>query len=440
MPVVEYVSGVHSSPKKFIDYAANMDKTDGAKFVSGINVPNEKDDAYIFMKRNFEHFSGLPFYTRQTYSLNETHKQKEKVRLHHYVQSFSPDEQLSPEEAHQIGIEWAKKVFGDRFQVLIGTHIDKDHIHNHFAVSAYSLDGKQWHGNYDTLKRCRRISDQIAIEHGLNVIEPKHKNTMKYYEWLSRSKGISVKQKVQMKIDELILDENVRSVDELAERLRQTGCNVRLGKYMTVQPPNSKRAYRTENLDKTYGGYAIAELEYRIANKDKEFTEEALKQFSGIQKTYAIFMRSIQITVYYKKAKKATYSDLVKSANLLTFLCENNIHSVSQLHNIVNDADERYRKKKSETEALKKRVTYLSENASEENKPFLERANQALTDSTEELNILYDERKRVSDIYRTYLQQTGDTYSGEDNNAPFRQEEERQRSEDENEKYSGTER
>lgn len=440
MPVIKHISGVHKAPKKFMEYIADKKKTEDAKYVTGINVPEDIEMSLLMMKNVYEKYSRCSFYDKPTYDLNETQKQKESIRLHHYVQSFSPEEKLSPEEAHQIGIEWAKKVFGDKYLVVVSTHVDRGHIHNHFAVSAYSLDGKHWNDNQKTLNMCKRISDQIALEHGLTILEPKHKNTMKYYEWLSRSKGISVKQKVQMKIDELILDETVRSVDELAERLQQTGCNVRLGKYMTVQPPNSKRAYRTENLDKTYGGYSIAELEYRIANKDKEFTEEALKQFSGIQKTYAIFMRSIQITVYYKKAKKATYSDLVKSANLLTFLCENNIHSVSQLHNIVNDADERYRKKKSETEALKKRVTYLSENASEENKPFLERANQALTDSTEELNILYDERKRVSDIYRTYLQQTGDTYSGEDNNAPVCQEDERQRSEDENEKYSGTER
>ena len=409
MPILEYVSGVHTAPKQFIEYIANTDKTDGAKYVSGINVPNEKEDAYNFMKRSFEHFSGLPFYIKPTFSLNETKKSKEKVRLHHYVQSFDPTEKLSVEEAHQIGIEWAKIVFGDKYQVLITTHIDKGHIHNHFAVSAYSLDGKQWHGNYSTLKKCRNISDQIAKEHGLKIVTPKHKNTMKYYEWLARGKGASLKQRLQLKMDELILDENVKSIDDLADKLRETGCEVRLGKFMTVKPPYSKRAYRTDNLDKTFGGYSIKELEYRILNKDKEFSDEAIKQFSGIQKTYAVYMRSIQITVYKKKSKKANYFDLVKNAELLKYLSENNITSVSELQDLVNHADEKYREQKIITDTLKKRYEYLSENVTDENKPFYEDVKFKLESENEKLKTLAEERKKAGDIYKTYISQTGDT-------------------------------
>lgn len=73
-----------------------------------------------------------------------------KKRLHHYIQSFKPSE-VTLEEAHKIGVEWAKKVFGENHQVLITTHIDKSHIHNHFAVTAFDLNGKQWYGNKETL-------------------------------------------------------------------------------------------------------------------------------------------------------------------------------------------------------------------------------------------------------------------------------------------------
>ena len=281
------------------------------------------------------------------------------------------------------------------------------HIHNHFAVSAYSLDGKQWYDNQKSLNRCKRISDQIAKEHGLSVITPKHKNTMKYYEWLARGKGISLKQRLQMKMDELILDESVKSIDDLAAKLRETGCEVRLGKFMTVKPPYSSRAYRTDNLDKTFGGYSMQELEYRILNKDKEISDEAIKQYSGIQKTYAIYMRSVQITVYKKKSKKASYSDLIKNAELLKYLCDNNIHSVNELQDIVNSSDEKYRQQKTITDTLKKRFDYLSENMSDENKPFYEEVKSSLGSEEEKLKIFAEERKKAGDIYKTYLLQTG---------------------------------
>ena len=77
------------------------------------------------MQLLYERCSGESFFEKSKHSITEDESQKEKIKLHHYVQSFSPDEKLSPEEAHQIGLEWAKKVFGDKYQVLVTTHIDK---------------------------------------------------------------------------------------------------------------------------------------------------------------------------------------------------------------------------------------------------------------------------------------------------------------------------
>ena len=84
--------------------------------------------------------------------------------------------------------------------------------------------------------KVRKISDAIALEHGLHIIEnPRHKNTMKYNEWLARQNGTSWKAKAAEKIDELILRSDVLSIDDLAEKLREENYNVRLGKYMTIR-------------------------------------------------------------------------------------------------------------------------------------------------------------------------------------------------------------
>ena len=93
------------------------------------------------------------------------------ILAHHYVQSFSPNEKITPEFAHQIGIELSKNV-ATGFQVIVSTHIDKDHIHNHIIINSVSMEtGMKWRGNGDTLKVLRKESDKICKTYGLSVIE-----------------------------------------------------------------------------------------------------------------------------------------------------------------------------------------------------------------------------------------------------------------------------
>ncbi len=93
------------------------------------------------------------------------------ILAHHYVQSFSPNEKITPELAHQIGIELSKNV-ATGFQVIVSTHIDKDHIHNHIIINSVSMEtGMKWRGNGDTLKVLRKESDKICKTYGLSVIE-----------------------------------------------------------------------------------------------------------------------------------------------------------------------------------------------------------------------------------------------------------------------------
>ena len=146
MAIIKYIA-VHSSPIKLIRYIMNGDKTDEMKLATGLCCNADVKFAYMEMCATYETFSGERFYKK-----SENSGGKEKIRLHHYIQSFKPDE-ITPEEAHEIGVEWARKVFGEDHQVLVTTHVDKNHIHNQFAVSAYNLDGKRWYGNKTTLKR-----------------------------------------------------------------------------------------------------------------------------------------------------------------------------------------------------------------------------------------------------------------------------------------------
>ena len=95
----------------------------------------------------------------------------DKILAHHYVQSFSPNEKITPELAHKIGEELAECV-APGFQVIVATHVDRDHIHNHFLINSVSLEtGSKWLGNQATLKNMRAESDRLCRQYGLSVID-----------------------------------------------------------------------------------------------------------------------------------------------------------------------------------------------------------------------------------------------------------------------------
>lgn len=345
MAIVKYIA-VHKSPKNFLRYIMNGNKTDEMKLVTGLNCTANLDYAYNQFSNVFEKFA------KERFCKKSINSGKEKIRLHHYIQSFKPDE-ISPEEAHKIGVEWARKVFGENHQVLVTTHVDKNHIHNHFAVSAYDLDGKKWYGNKTTLKRCRDISNKICKSHGLSVIEnPQYRSNQKYADWLARQQNVSWKIKLCDDIDKLILREDVKSVEDLAERLREKYYAVTLKKYLSIRISENRKAIRSYRLG---DGYAIEELHYRIENKNQEISLSSVAKYQGVQREYAMCLRELQIILYRKSdnSHNVTYSELRKNSELLTYLCYNNIRSEVDFQNVVNAAAEKFdRLKKSRDKLL----------------------------------------------------------------------------------------
>ena len=251
-------------------------------------------------------------------------------------------------------MEWARKVFGENHQVLVTTHVDRQHIHNHFAVSAYDLDGKKWYGNKTTLKRCRDISDKICKSHDLSVIENKdyHAN-QKYSDWLARQQNVSWKTRLCDDIDKLVLCNDVKSVDDLAERLREKYYAVTLKKYLSIRVSENRKAIRSYRLG---DGYAIEELHYRIENKNQEISLSAVAKYQCIQREYAMCLRELHIMVYRKpdNSHNVIYGELRRNSELLTYLCDNNIHSEEDFQNVVNAAAEKSdRLKKSRDKLLR---------------------------------------------------------------------------------------
>ena len=347
MAIVKYIA-VHKSPKNFLRYIMNSDKTEEMKLVTGLNCTANLDFAYNEFSCVFEKFAKERFCKK---SINNENCGKQKIRLHHYIQSFKPDE-VSPEETHKIGVEWARKVFGENHQVLVTTHVDKNHIHNHFAVSAYDLYGKKWYGNKTTLKRCRDISDKICKSHGLSVIEnQEYHSNQKYSDWLARQQNVSWKTRLCDEIDKLVLREDVQSVEDLAERLREKYYAVTLKKYLSIRISENRKAIRSYRLG---DGYSIEELRYRIENKNREISLSAVAKYQGVQREYAMCLRELQIIVYRKTENphNITYGELRRNAELLTYLCNNNIHSEEYFQNVVNAAAEKSDRLKKSSDKL----------------------------------------------------------------------------------------
>ena len=439
MAVIKHIN-VHVRPKQVLKYILNGDKNSEMKFASAINCEPDAELAYDAFKYDFEHFSGRRF----SINSEDLRGGNNSIRMHHYIQSFKPGE-VTPEVAHEIGVKWAKKVFGDKFMVVISTHVDRGHIHTHFAVSAYDSTGRKWYANKESMRRCKAISDEIVREYGLSVIEkPKRNHNHSYGEWLARKNGTSWKAKIADAIDHGIADSNVNSVDDLVDYLRRNGYKVNYGKYISVQGKANRKPVRTFRLG---DGYSVEALAYRIEHKETELSEAALDRYTGIQRDYALCLRRLQIMVYRKdeSLRCATYPELLKSAELLKYICDNNITGEDRFKTHVDEADERYRADRDCEKEIRAQIELeekilangdrfleLSEKTSfkpdeiaelktmnymfkqkikchddlEVHRKKLEKLKSELVAAEEKTAVSKSERDRAGDFYRTYLEQS----------------------------------
>lgn len=177
----------------------------------------------------------------------------------HAYQSFDPGE-VTPETAHEIGTRLARELWGDRFQIVVTTHVDKGHVHNHFAVNSVSFtDGLRFHCDAREYRRLRAKSDRLCAEHGLSVIhDPEHGKSKHYGEWIAEREGkptwrAIVKQDVDEAVGKATTDK------QFYANLRSIGYEVKLGKDISVRPPGKERFVRlARNFGDDYSYEGIA--------------------------------------------------------------------------------------------------------------------------------------------------------------------------------------
>ena len=164
MAVVESIPEKNQTPsaqKGVLDYcmqpSKTLDEDEQLAYISGYNcVPELANESFLATQKIFGH-------------------EPDGIRFYHFVQSFKIGEDISPQEANEIGMELAK-IFGNR-EVIVATHIDKDHLHNHIVVCAYNLEsGLKLHYNKYFLSDLRQKSDEICRAHGLNILKKYNPN------------------------------------------------------------------------------------------------------------------------------------------------------------------------------------------------------------------------------------------------------------------------
>ena len=197
-----------------------------------------------------------------------------KTLAHHLIQSFVPEE-VSFEEAHQVGIELCDKILEGRYEYVLATHIDKDHIHNHIIFNSIDVDeGKVYHSYYGSSMNIRNQSDRLYKEHNLSVIdletqkeinEIKRRKFVNWYDWNEDKKGSSYKSRLQFDIDRTI-KQSINWQDFLS-KMKDCGYEIKFGKHISFRSKNQQRFTRAKTIGASYTEERIKE---RILNKDKE--------------------------------------------------------------------------------------------------------------------------------------------------------------------------
>ena len=171
-----------------IGYAIKAEKLDINKYLELNNVLGYTTQDYKTEKQLFvDGINCLPSIAYKEMIITKKAFHKENgIQGFHVIQSFKPGE-ITPELCHEVGMKFAEEAWGDRFEVVVSTHMDKHHLHNHFVINSVScVDGKKYQDNNKTYAELRSISDSLCEEYGLSVIKqkeiPKYKRNYSNYQ------------------------------------------------------------------------------------------------------------------------------------------------------------------------------------------------------------------------------------------------------------------
>ena len=331
---VTKIKAIRGTLSKAIAYILNPEKTDEKLLVSSYGCASET------AAREFE-------WTRKI----AEQKGMNPVRIiaRHVIQSFEIGE-VTPELAHEIGKQFADEILGGKYEYVLTTHIDKDHVHNHLIFNA--VDFVDYHA-YKSYKRIyydmREVSDRLCKENGLSVIPPSQNKGMGYKEYTEAKRGTSWKQKLKQTIDRLVI--TAKDYDDFLRLMQEAGYEIKTGKYISFRAEGQERFTRSKTIGENYTEERIKE---RIAGRTprrsrRQTTPKGISLIGDIQER----IRLIDSKGYEYKAKLTI---LKEAARTLNYLTENNLLQYADLERKVEDVHSSYDRTGKELKGVEARL------------------------------------------------------------------------------------
>lgn len=331
---VTKIKAIRGTLSKAIAYILNPEKTDEKLLVSSYGCASET------AAREFE-------WTRKI----AEQKGMNPVRIiaRHVIQSFEIGE-VTPELAHEIGKQFADEILRGKYEYVLTTHIDKDHVHNHLIFNA--VDFVDYHA-YKSYKRIyydmREVSDRLCKENGLSVIPPSQNKGMGYKEYTEAKRGTSWKQKLKQTIDRLVI--TAKDYDDFLRLMQEAGYEIKTGKYISFRAEGQERFTRSKTIGENYTEERIKE---RIARRTprrnrRQTVPKGISLIGDIQER----IRLIDSKGYEYKAKLTI---LKEAARTLNYLTENNLLQYADLEKKVEDVHSSYDRTGKELKGVEARL------------------------------------------------------------------------------------
>lgn len=331
---VTKIKAIRGTLSKAIAYILNPEKTDEKLLVSSYGCASET------AAREFE-------WTRRI----AEQKGMNPVRIiaRHVIQSFEIGE-VTPELAHEIGKQFADEILGGKYEYVLTTHIDKDHVHNHLIFNA--VDFVDYHA-YKSYKRIyydmREVSDRLCKENGLSVIPPSQNKGMGYKEYTEAKRGTSWKQKLKQTIDRIVI--TAKDYDDFLRLMQEAGYEIKTGKYISFRAEGQERFTRSKTIGENYTEERIKE---RIAGRTprrnrRQTVPKGISLIGDIQER----IRLIDSKGYEYKAKLTI---LKEAARTLNYLTENNLLQYADLEKKVEDVHSSYDRTGKELKGVEARL------------------------------------------------------------------------------------
>lgn len=331
---VTKIKAIRGTLNKALAYIMNPEKTDDKMLVSSYGCAAETAAQEFEWTRKIAEQQGM---------------NPVKIIARHVIQSFDVGE-VSPELAHEIGKQFADEILAGKYEYVLTTHIDKDHVHNHLIFNAVDFVD---HHAYKSYKKIyydmREASDRLCKENGLSVIPPSQGKGMSYKEYTEAKRGTSWKQKLKQTIDRKII--TAKDYDEFLKLMQDAGYEIKTGKYISFRAEGQERFTRAKTIGENYTEERIKE---RIQGHNPR-----KRQMQTTRKGVSLII-DIQNSIKAQESKGyehwAKINNLKEAAKTLNYLTENNLLQYADLEKKVEDIHSSYARTGEELKRVEARL------------------------------------------------------------------------------------